>query len=347
MFPVENKKEIDRYIKEILKKFNDESRLKQIVVQLGYQGGSQDCKVSIVKHNSKYFYLGIDKKSYSSYWIPTGIVPKDKYESITKKKTRLNITVEINIAGRSAGLIARDNDGKIFLLHSGKIRGAKRRIGKTRFEENFRGKWINIVGKTRFEENFRGKWINIDGKDYALVAEISSKRFVKQLCHFIEEVDRIKNLFNTSDSNDVGNKAKEWGYNKEFIGPKVSKLGSKVRVSECDHGLIVDNLKNVLVDKGFKVANKKSMDLFIYKGDKIEAIFEVKTDCDTSSIYSAVGQLLINSLEFDNRPKLFMVLPNHSNINRLKNILQKIGIELVSYNKQLEFINLKSALNNL
>jgi len=170
---------------------------------------------------------------------------------------------------------------------------------------------------------------------------------VKQLCHFIEEVDRIKNLFNTSDSNDVGNKAKEWGYNKEFIGPKVSKLGSKVRVSECDHGLIVDNLKNVLVDKGFKVANKKSMDLFIYKGDKIEAIFEVKTDCDTSSIYSAVGQLLINSLEFDSRPKLFMVLPNHSNINRLKNILQKIGIELVSYNKQLEFINLKSALNNL
>jgi len=102
---------------------------------------------------------------------------------------------------------------------------------------------------------------------------------VKQLCHFIEEVDRIKNLFNTSDSNDVENKAKEWGYNKEFIGPKVSKSGSKVRVGECDHGLIVDNLKNVLVDKGFKVANKKSMDLFIYEGDEIKAIFEVKTDC--------------------------------------------------------------------
>ena len=330
MFPVENKKEIDRYIKEILKKFNDESRLKQIVVQLGYQGGSQDCKVSIVKHNSKYFYLGIDKKSYSSYWIPTGIVPKDKYESITKKKTRLNITVEINIAGRSAGLIARDNDGKIFLLHSGKIRGAKRRIGKT-----------------RFEENFRGKWINIDGKDYALVAEISSKRFVKQLCHFIEEVDRIKNLFNTSDSNDVGNKAKEWGYNKEFIGPKVSKLGSKVRVSECDHGLIVDNLKNVLVDKGFKVANKKSMDLFIYEGDEIKAIFEVKTDCNTSSIYSGVGQLLINSAGLSSRPKLFLVLPNQSNINNLKNILDKISINVISYNNSLKLDNFSSALKDL
>jgi len=53
MFPVENKKEIDRYIKEILKKFNDESKLKQRVVQLRYQGDSQDCKVSIVKHKSK------------------------------------------------------------------------------------------------------------------------------------------------------------------------------------------------------------------------------------------------------------------------------------------------------
>ena len=192
---------------------------------MGYQGDSHDCKVSIVKHSSKYFYLGIEK-NYSSYWIPTGIVPKDKYESITKNKTHLNITVEINITGRSAGLIVRDNDGKIFLLHSGKIGGGRPGIGKT-----------------RFEENFRGKWINIDGKDYALVAEISSKRFVKQLCHFIEEVDRIKNLFNTSDSNDVENKVKEWGYNKEFIVPKVSKSGSKVRVGECDHGLIVDNLK--------------------------------------------------------------------------------------------------------
>lgn len=329
MFPVENKKEIDRYIKEILKKFNDESKLKQIVVQLGYQGGSQDCKVSIVKHNSKYFYLGI-KKNYSSYWIPTGIVPKDKYESITKNKTHLNITVEINIAGRSAGLIARDNNGKIFLLHSGKIGGGK-----------------HGIGKTLFEENFRGKWINIDGKDYALVAEISSKRFVKQLCHFIEEVDRIKNLFNTSDSNDVENKAKEWGYNKEFIGPKVSKLGSKVRVSECDHGLIVDNLKNVLVDKGFKVANKKSMDLFIYEGDEIKAIFEVKTDCNTSSIYSGVGQLLINSAGLSSRPKLFLVLPNQSNINNLKNILDKISINVISYNNSLKLDNFSSALKDL
>jgi hypothetical protein len=339
MFPVENKKEIDRYIKEILKKFNDESILTKRDAKLTYRGRDKDKneKISIAEFNGKYFYLCKEDGEYK-YWIPTGIVPNDIAERMINEKRyvpSLYIKVEINIDydyknGRSSGLIAKDNNGRIFLLHAGRIGGGRKRINKELF--------VN---------NFRGRWININGKDYALVAEINSKRFVEQLCHFIEKVDRIKNLVNTSDSNDVENKAKEWGYNKEFIGSKVSKLGSKVRVSECDHGLIVDNLKNVLVDKGFKVANKKSVDLFIYEGDEIKAIFEVKTDCDTSSIYSGVGQLLINSLEFDNRPKLFMVLPNHNNINRLKNILQKIGIELVSYNKQLEFINLKSALNNL
>ena len=69
--------------------------------------------------------------------------------------------------------------------------------------------------------------------------------------------------------------------------------------------------------------------------------------CDTSSIYSGVGQLLINSAGLSSRPKLFLVLPNQSNINKLKNILDKISIDVISYNNSLKLDNFSSALKDL
>jgi hypothetical protein len=59
-------------------------------------------------------------------------------------------------------------------------------------------------------------------------------------------------------------------------------------------------------------------------------LFEVKPDTSTTSIYSAVGQLLIHSVAQASQPKLVFVTPEELSI-QTRNKLKKIGIDVLGY----------------
>jgi hypothetical protein len=56
----------------------------------------------------------------------------------------------------------------------------------------------------------------------------------------------------------------------------------------------------------------------------------VKPSADRQSIYSAIGQLLLYSIDLNPRPKLFFVAPANLSAS-LQATLHQIGIEVLGY----------------
>ena len=67
------------------------------------------------------------------------------------------------------------------------------------------------------------------------------------------------------------------------------------KTGKADHGLVVDALEAAVKHAGQRGYNDGARDLFVLDERKrMSVLFEVKTDVTTTSIYTAVGQLLLN-----------------------------------------------------
>ena len=94
------------------------------------------------------------------------------------------------------------------------------------------------------------------------------------------------------------------------------------------------------------MVNDKNRDLFTYKNSKIENLFEVKTSCDTQSLCTALGQLLIYSIPLPKFVKLYAVLP----IKLKKDVssrFMELGVEIIYFNwvnGNVKFENLSKKL---
>lgn len=298
----------------------------RIPVRVGYSGGNFP-----------------DTVSYSSrlnIWVSTGISMKNRYWNgfgIEKPQegAMIPITCEINFPKKGinrtiAGAFAIDDSGETIVLHRGKIGGGRKGIGKNLFENSYRGNWFDILdGDT---EN-----------SLALIGSLSSHRLPLYVSNFVHEVARIKSLSDT----EVGRTKKYQinnNFKKEFSGKKRYKAKSHID-AECNHGLVVNELASYLTKAGHKVGNDTNRDLYIFTGQsKIKTLFEFKMDASTTNIYSGIGQLLINSLDFETKPNLVLVLPKEGNRTRAK--LAKLGIKvlLFGWEKDIPIFSNMSAL---
>ncbi len=243
------------------------------------------------------------------------------------KEGRVNsIVCEINfpyegINRRIAGAFGKEND-EIVLLHRGKIGGGRKGIGKSLFIDNYRGKFIP-VSDGDVENNL------------ALVGNFNSRNVINQIELFVKEVERIKNLDeNSIEVSDDGDEIESPVLNFEFIeeGFGKRKYSRKDEVeAESNHGIIINTLAELLKNKGFEVGNDRKRDLFTIKNNSIDKIFEAKTDLSNSSIYSAVGQVLMYSIEkgLEENRKI-LVLPEKLKASAEK-IISKLGLEILYY----------------
>ena len=69
--------------------------------------------------------------------------------------------------------------------------------------------------------------------------------------------------------------------------------------------MIVNEYKRILEEKGEIVANDRERDLYTISNDKIDTVFEFKTNNDRQSIYTGIGQLLLNNGIFNPAPGWF------------------------------------------
>lgn len=286
----EDEQTIKKLQKEFEKQFG-KCTDERVPVRIGYPGDNFDGTVSWSDDLGIWAYHGVDTNRYLNIF---GLGRPEKHSMVS-------ITSEINfplqgIDRRIAGVFARDIDGIPIVVHRGKIGGGRKGIGKSLFEENYKGEWETVRDGLRHS-------------NVALVGALTSSHFCTQVSLFIHEVDRIKRLSLTGTPKDLPFHISHT-FSKEFSGKKAYTVGQEVE-SQCDHGLIVNDLASLLSNRRLTCGNDRNRDLYIVnKSGNISALFEIKTDITLTSLYAGVGQLLLNSAGMAKNSKLILVTPN-------------------------------------
>lgn len=285
---------------------------RKIPVSLGHQGASILAKVSWSDRLGVWLFSS--RISDNRYWNAFGIVRSDL-------SSHIPITCEINfpssgIDRRIGGVMACDREGRVFIVHRGKIGGGKKGIGKSLFENSYRGSW------TLLDEG--------DGESaVALIGELRSPRFVRQVTQFIRKVNAIKDSASSSSAQ-LTFPFDHHGLREELIGTGQSSLAHD-ESSSCDHGLAVHDLYTLLKREGFRPRNGASHDLFTI-GDNggMETIFSVVAEREERAVHAAAMRLLIGASGCERRPSLVLAVP--STLDRaLLNGLPTLGIQIATY----------------
>ena len=284
--------------------------------KVGWHGGGGDFSIHW-NEVGQFWFLMDPKREESRYWCCFGL-------SDPSKRNNLTIIGEINptkegINRRNAGLFLRDVTGEVYLAHSGKIGGGRKGIGKRGFMSSFRGdNLVNIL------------WPDGQTNEAIVLGPIRSDRLPTYVGHFLREIERYKDEVNRGETI-VPKSGTTLGFTPEFSGQrKLYRLELEIS-ARCDHGILIAALADLLAGAGIRAANDRERDLMIVSSEgQVTHLFEVKTDLDTSSIYSAVGQLMLHSVLTSNPPKLIIVLPDQP-VPPLLKAVRKLGIYVVRY----------------
>jgi len=279
-----------RYRRQFIKSFKpfiDE----KIPVKLGHPGAT--VKAKVLWSGRLGIWMVNEKMSGSRYGHAFGA------EKPTGS-SHIPITCEINfpikgIDRRMGGALAEDRNGRVFVVHRGRIGGGKKGVGKALFDEHYRGVWA----------------IMEDGSaetTVALIGLLNSPRFVRQVSQFVHKVDRMKNIFSARTSQ-VEISFDELHFREEFVGASYTDPLTDP-ASMCDHGLIVKDLYDIISRLGFKAGNDPERDLLIANArQEITAVFEVTTEASINSIRSAAARLLLANTELPKQPRLILAVP--------------------------------------
>lgn len=326
-YPVVDEEEVTK-LHKIFEQKMKEYQTNQFDVYIGHMGKetkNSDRVFYSEKLNIWWTFQELDNR----YWNAFGIGKPENNHNVSIA-CELNYPYS-NLDLRIAGLFVK-NKGEYLLVHSGKIGGGRKGIGKNHFLNNYTNDYVKVD-------------INGAIKNYAAIASIDSTRFAKQVSNFVNEVDRIKNINPFVNSSKIIAGVKT-DFNAEYSGiKKIKKTVASEQI--CDHGLVVNKLKEVLTEKNLRVANDVNRDLYILKDNNtIKTVFEVKTDLELQSIYKAIGQLLLNSVFLLNKVKMVIVIPDGID-NRIIESLKKIQINTLEYkwlDEEVYFGNLNNIL---
>lgn len=276
-----------------------------------------------VVHDDEFWFVSVSpnqKQQLPRYWNSFG-----RY----KPDGNLNISVEINIpidedTKRVGGFFAEDDKtGAIFLMHSGKVGGGAKGVGKNSF----------LAWSAEELKTIR----SIDGTERTgiLVAPVgtaetsdSIKRFVKKVADFKEVASSYVHSEDYKQT-DSDNKL----YNREHAGRKKGKRSAVIDY-KSRHGDIVHALREYRLKQkkpGEVVPNTKLIDLYVLRNKIMTEIYEVKTDTSRQTLYTAIGQLLVHSGIHQN-VKRFAVLPFGEMIpSDVEDAFKRLNVSIVRY----------------
>ena len=280
---------------------------------LGWKGGNTETE--IFWHEKLGIWTHFDPwDEENRYWCVFGMEnPVELFN--------LNITCEINILKeginrRVAGLFVRDNKGNVYITHNGNLRGGQKGISGTNFRTFFqRDEFVDLVWQDGLES------------ETILIGRLDNPELPYQIDHFVKKVNSFKERVVSGGKINLTSKE----FSPEFSGPRRGYMPTDTIKSQCNHGIVIDALHNLLESSGLKTANDNKRDLFIDDDiGNMKMLFEAKTDTSTSSIYSAIGQLMCHAAVQDTPPKCVLVVPDKPKPDTVK-ILNKLGIQILSY----------------
>jgi hypothetical protein len=288
-----------------------------IPVKLGHPGASEKAKVAWVETHGIWFFSR--KIAGSRYWNAYGIGRPGGGASIT-------ITCEINfplcgIDRRTGGAFAQDRAGHIFVVHRGKLGGGRKGIGKSLFENTYRGVWE--VMEDGGEET-----------PVALIGVLHSPRFARQIAQFVRKIARIKESA-SARSPQAELTLEEFAIHEELIGASYRDEEREIG-AECDHSLIVRDLADTLRERGFRSGNDGHRDLMVMnRMGRIRAVFQIRTETTLPDIHAGATQLLLNGLSLPDDPLLVLALPREPE-SGLREKLKRLNIAILTYEWQGE-----------
>jgi len=270
-----------------LKAFADD----RIRVRIGHMGESFEGKVFCAGSLGIWFIPR--KQDGNRYWNAFGV-------GRPSKDAHVFSTCEINfplqgLDRRIGGAFARDEAGRIYVVHRGKIGGGKKGIGKSLFEDQYRGVW-SLVQDGSVETNV------------VLIGHLGSSRFARQVSQFVRKVDRIKGA-GSPQRIQTEMEFDDHRFSEEWIGRKYLKDERDI-AAECDQGLVIQDLAAALRGCGVRLGNDGNRDLYaVDASGHITTLFEVKTDLKLPNLCAGAARLLLNGLGLPNQPRLVMAVP--------------------------------------
>jgi hypothetical protein len=315
MFRIEEKNKT----KEAIEVFDSALRKgsKAFKANLGWQGDHLN-DIEVYWHDDqKFWYFKRVLPELKKYWCAFGI------EHPTSRKS-LNIICELNVSidglNRSiAGALAKDEADDLYCLHSGKIGGGRKGIGKEAFLNFSTASRVAVLDSQNVHT------------EYICVGAVGHKNFVAQVGNFVHEVAKFKSL---ASSDALPQDDNNFRFKPEFGGTKVYSIGKTTINAKSEHGRIVNMLKTVveknIQNQKLRVCNDVHVDLFtVDSSNKHRHIFEVKTDLETQSIYTSIGQLFVHSALLPVNTKKILVTPGKPEVTT-KFLLKKLGITHIS-----------------
>ena len=287
---VADQKAIKKYAGQFHKRFKpfvDET----IKVKLGHQGASFSAKVLWCEE------LGIWKFSQAvrdvRYWNAFGI-GKPGTPGVLSIASEINFPW-VQIDRKTGGAFAEDAWGNIFVIHRGKIGGGRKGVGKSLFEQNYRGVWSFMEDGDNLSE-------------VAVIGNLKSERFASQTALFVKKVEMMK--LSAAESAQTEMDFAEISFREDLIGSE-KPLPEDEIVNACDHDLVVSNLAAHLQRLKIKIGNDTESELFAVdaSGNRISHIFEIITDTKEKSVMAAAGKLLMQTSAAAVNPLPVAVLP--------------------------------------
>ena len=234
------------------------------------------------------------------------------------KNLRIDLQINLPHEGRNSrlrGMFARDINDNIYLCRTGKING---------------------VTTECFWEHYRGDSLEVDdgsGTSTRVVClgQIDSAKLPSRIKHLISEVKRIK-----SEAKHIKNSSAAISSATDKFTPEFSGLRSSYSIPETieatvDHGPVVFELSRAIRAAGHEPFSDQQRDLFVTDGkDQMATLFEVKTDVSTTSIYQAVGQLMLNGYGQQPKVEKILVVPKKPT-KETEQALKKLCIKVLTY----------------
>jgi len=284
----------------------------RIPVKLGHPGASE--KVAVAWSETLGIWSFSRKIAGSRYWNAFGVGRPEGGAGIA-------ITGEINfpfcgIDRRTGGAFAEDRSGRVFVIHRGKLGGGRKGIGKSLFENSYRGVWE--VMEDGGQES-----------PVALIGVLHSPRFARQIAQFVRKIARIKEAA-AARSSQAELTFDEFTVREDLIGARCCDEERETG-AECDHGLIVRDLADALSKSGLRTGNDGHRDLMVMNREgRIRAVFQIRTEMTLPGIHTGVAQLLLNGLSLSDNPLLVLTLPRAPE-SALREKLKRLNIEILVY----------------
>lgn len=319
---IESKEEIAKAQRKLEAAIRRDLKTK-VVKNIGYPGGTTfDAKVVT---DGSYWYWSSDYDD-EAVQNPRRL----NWFGLFRGDADLQISVEINIAyeGRNdqvAGFFARDNDtGSIYLLHSGRVGGGKKGVGKAAFLAWSNQHPIDVVDSSG------------DIREGILVMPIEGAAASKSAVRYIDIIARFKQAVRTGelDSPEFQSKKKELDdYFSESRGRRKGKRSGEIDYLSR-HGEVVDALyswrNSNQLPKGGRLVKNFLIDMGVAVADELVEVFEVKTSTVRPDVYMAIGQLMVHGTSDECRRVI--VLPKGELLaSDLKSALKRLHIELLRF----------------